>query len=342
MKLKITAIVLSVLALFALSLTACKKPQPDKLPPDDENFLYTKITEAGSVVGYEISGIANYDQCPSAVVLPAYYKGKRVKKIADKAFYDEFLITAVTVSDGIESIGELAFADCANLETVSLANSVKVIDGYAFSQCKMLKTINFPTSLESIGEGAFVACENLEGVEFHDGLKRIGDSAFAGCSKLPKFIMPDTVTSIGFGVLMFQTGGAGFGGTGGVANRLTELVMSDNILEIPDFAFSKCNISSFEIGKRVRTVKYSSFYGCGRLESVVIPKSVTKIESYAFYDCSSLNTVFYAGTEAEWDAITIGINGNAVSTATKYYYSETRPASGGNFWHYVNDKPTVW
>lgn len=361
MKLKITALVLSVLALSALCLTACKGKQL----PDDENFIYTEISEGDKVVAYEIAGISNYDRCPSDISLPASYKGKPVKSIADEAFYEESHIKSVTIPDSIGSIGEsafwacenleqvtagnglttlgeLAFADCVKLEKVSLGNNVKTIEGYAFSQCTALKTINFPSSLESIGECAFVACAKLESVKFYDGLKSIGDAAFAGCSNLQSFIMPDSVTSIGFGVLMFQTGGAGFEGAVSITNRLTELVISVNISEIPDFAFSKCNISSVEIGKSVKTIRYSSFYGCALLESVVIPKTVTEIESYAFYNCSSLRSVYYGGTEAEWNKITIGKNGNDISTAPKYYYSETQPAAGGNYWHYVNNKPTKW
>ena len=47
----------------------------------------------------------------------------------------------------------------------------------------------------------------------------------------------------------------------------------------------------------------SAFQSCGSLTEVTIPKSVTSIESFAFYDCGALATVYYGGTQEDWDAL---------------------------------------
>jgi hypothetical protein len=81
------------------------------------------------------------------------------------------------------------------------------------------------------------------------------------------------------------------------------------------------------------------------IHEIVLPNSVTSIEQGAFYDCMNLDRVYYAGSESDWDKIDIdltdGKNDDLVS-ATRYYYSETQPATAGRYWHYVDGVPTRW
>ena len=79
--------------------------------------------------------------------------------------------------------------------------------------------------------------------------------------------------------------------------------------------------------------KYASF---------IIPDGVTGIGYSAFDSCDSLNTVYYTGTESEWNAINVGANNDSLTNATRYYYSETKPTVSGNYWHYVDGKVVVW
>ena len=153
--------------------------------------------------------------------------------------------------------------------------------------------------------------------------------------------MPDSIKQLGHGVLMNGNGGS-FGGDVGQLTGFLEIRISNSITEIPDYAFSMCGIKSITLGSSVKIVRYSSFFGCEALESIVIPKSVSTIQSYAFYHCTSLSTVFYEGDAAKWRDVFIGSNGNDIKNATVYFYSEEKPATSGNFWHYVDGIPTVW
>ena len=54
----------------------------------------------------------------------------------------------------------------------------------------------------------------------------------------------------------------------------------------------------------------------------------------AFYSCDSLTSVYYKGTAEEWSNISIASYNTALTNATRYYYSETKPSVSGNYWHY--------
>jgi hypothetical protein len=74
----------------------------------------------------------------------------------------------------------------------------------------------------------------------------------------------------------------------------------------------------------------------------VIGNSVTSISSYAFSGCSSLTEVYYNGTAAEWNSISIGAYNDRLKNATRYYYSENQPTEEGHFWHWVDGEVVVW
>ena len=49
-----------------------------------------------------------------------------------------------------------------------------------------------------------------------------------------------------------------------------------------------------------------AFTNFSNLRTVVIPNSFTQFAYYAFYNCTSLETIYYCGTEAQWNAIIKG------------------------------------
>lgn len=331
---------------------------------DTEGLSYRAIEEDGTTVAYALKGIV--EATGAALVVPSEFDGLPVTRIDDYAFYENANITSVTISGNITEIGDsafynceklesvvlngriskmgdLAFAHCLKLETVDIGNEVEEIGFYAFFECESIKEVTIPASVKSIGESAFSLCTGLERVNLNEGLEYIGDCAFGGCSVLEEFIMPQSVTEIGFGMLMFVGGYLYDGETYNGTSVIKKIVMSDNITDIPDFAFSGCAMPTISIGKKVTTINYSSFYGCSFLESVIIPKSVKRIASFAFYRCEQLNTVYYEGTAEEWRGISIGKD-NDISTADIYFFSENEPSTEGNFWHYSSDgiTPEKW
>lgn len=134
---------------------------------------------------------------------------------------------------------------------------------------------------------------DVEFVVIEDGVTSIGEDAFLNCSNLLSITIPDSVTSIG---------GDAFCG----CNRLTNITIPDNVAFIGSGAFYNCNsLTSITIPAGVTSINWLSFTDCDSLTSITIPNSVTSIARRAFSYCISLKTVYYTGTKAEWDKISI-------------------------------------
>ena len=98
----------------------------------------------------------------------------------------------------------------------------------------------------------------------------IGDDAFFWCESLVSITLPESVTSIG------------------------------------DCAFFNCtNLVSIDIPDGVTSISFGAFSFCTSLVSIMLPESVTTIDYAAFFDCVSLSTIYYAGTEFDWNNISV-------------------------------------
>ena len=89
-----------------------------------------------------------------------------------------------------------------------------------------------------------------------------------------------------------------------LCDSLTEVTIPEGVTSIGAGAFNCCyNLEEVTIPEGVTSIKDSVFEGCSSLTEVTIPKSVTSIKSAAFYDCGALTTVYYGGTQKDWDAL---------------------------------------
>ena len=111
--------------------------------------------------------------------------------------------------------------------------------------------------------------------------------------------------------------------SGSCGENLTWQLMSDGALVISGVGDMDCyeeeespwfskidDISRVEIGSKVTSIGDNAFYGCSKISRVSIPIAVVNIRRDAFNDCFALSTVYYAGSEAQWQDILIS-SGNA-------------------------------
>ena len=129
-----------------------------------------------------------------------------------------------------------------------------------------------------------------------DGVVTIGNKSFMGNETINKVIMPDSVTAIEDGEYRFPSWSGNAMAFGECIN-LKEVVFSNNLTSIGDYAFRSCS----------------------GLTSITIPDSVTSIGVDAFSGCSGLTDIYYTGTQAEWESIT-GLPGAGIPSGATIHY----------------------
>ena len=171
-------------------------PAPLAEGEDKYHFKYKWVEELS---GYEVS-IGNAI-LQNELILPDYFQGFPVKKIADKGFsfavFRTYAITSPTTywyeeagcntvvkfiqfPQYLKVIGLGAFYALTEIEEVIIPEGVTEIQAYAFGSCAKLKKVTFSNGLKKIGEEAF-AHTALETLDLPDRLTAIGARAFA-CS----------------------------------------------------------------------------------------------------------------------------------------------------------------
>ena len=153
--------------------------------PDIPDYPYTdglefKLNPDGA--SYCVSD--GSDCTDKKIIIPLYYKGLPVTKIAQYAFYMHDL-TDIEIPETVQVIGESAFRGCENLTYIDLPKELITIEKAAFADCISLKTVVIYAELKTIGIAAFQNCHSLKFINYWgSNWKDIekGTNWDAGCS----------------------------------------------------------------------------------------------------------------------------------------------------------------
>ena len=158
-----------------------------------------------------------------------------------------------------------------------------------YSYRSNVKTVNIGDNVTNIGSYAFYNCYNLTSITISNSVTSIGDSAFYNTA----YYNDDS------------------NWTDGV------LYIGNHLIDV------KATISgAYTIKPGTKTIADYAFEYCRSLTSVTIGNSVTSIGDYAFYNCDNLTDVYYEGSKADWEKISIGAdNSNLTSNLNFKYYS---------------------
>lgn len=90
-----------------------------------------------------------------------------------------------------------------------------------------------------------------------------------------------------------------------MCSNIKSVVINDNIKKIADGAFSHCPyLASVKLlSKNVDRLYDCVFSDNPNLEEIYLPETITEVSSCLFENCHKLTTINFAGTRAQWNAI---------------------------------------
>ncbi len=231
-----------------------------------------------------------------------------------------YQIKKVVLGSGVQNIGNNAFAGCYGMTDITIPDGVTSIGDSAFDWCSALTEISIPGTVSSIGDSAFYGCSALTEISIPGTVSSIGDSVFSGCSALTEISIPDTVSSIGDSAFSR-------------CSALTEISIPSTVSNIGSYAFSGCALREVEIPQGITSIQTRTFQYCTKLTKITIPDSVTSVEICAFDNCLVLKTVYYGGTEAQWEGMYVDNyagNNSALLDATLYFEMQYQRIAAGS------------
>ena len=252
---------------------------------ESNGFAYTVTGDEATITGYTGSA--------KNIVIPSELGGKPVTAIADKAFEGYKNIVNIYIPKTVKAIGEDAFQNATSNLIRFICYEGTENEWANIAIQKGNEELN-PREFDDVAWFRLYEC-NLSG----DMVYQASDDAatlvryFGSDSKvdIPAELSGKPVTEIGEWAFAY-------------CSSLTEVTIPEGVTSIRAFAFRSCSsLTKAIIPEGVTSIGKGAFLSCRSLTEVTIPKSVTSIGELAFYGCEALATVYYGGTQKDWDAL---------------------------------------
>ncbi len=305
-----------------------------KLKDEMTNFIFTSTTTACSIIGINdntvqkivvpdyITYIENgaFQSCYKLIEISLPFTGSGRQKTLNKIYEKHLGWAFGSYADYDRS--PIGFQGVTIFGGVEISGSNRKNYYFHFNIPSTLKKVTIKE--ENIHSEAFQACQMLTDITFCESVKSIDGDAFKGC---------DGLTAVNY--------------IGGLEGWLSLPFRSPNpaSLYLDGMLVTEVNFNG------VANISFSAFRNVISLKSIILSNEVTTIGAFAFDGCKNLKTVYYNGTTADWNKISIDSNNAPFTSATCYYYSETEPPLNAdetgydcNYWYYDIDgkTPIIW
>ena len=303
-----------------------------------EDLIYTLIDEDNV---YKVKGNINNKDI-TEVTIPATYNNLPVTIIEDGAFKDFINLKTVTIlGNNLITIQDNAFSGCRDLTTINIPRSVKTLGTRSLLNNISLKAIILPNSIETISSYAFNGCTNLETIYYLGNSSdwnniQIGANNRA-LSDAKIYYYNDVLSIENDTYWHFVDGQAHIWKV--TNSDLSFELLNDNYI-VKSYDGNDVLVIIPDRYRRLPVTLIGAFNNLG-VRGIIIGKNITEIEENAFTSCTNLTSIYYKGSEAEWNNI---IKNNAFNNNVNVYFlSETRPNENNKYWHYnENDEIELW
>ena len=162
-------------------------------------------------------------------------------------------VTTIVSSKYINEYWDEVYPNNINekVTSVYIPSSVTTIGEFAFQDFNNLKTVNFE---QNESAGASVSAQNT------NGLNKIEMYAFDHCTNLKEFIIPDTVTNLGWSAFYY-------------CSALTEIIIPNSVTTLGCFTFEGCTgLRNVTIGAGVSMClsRIDAFYNCPGIRNITV------------------------------------------------------------------------
>lgn len=243
---------------------------------------YTLFDKSGALLAYP----------PGRSSISSYSVPSGTKTIGKCAFSNATFINSVTIPDSVVKIEDRAFY-FADLSSITLGNGLEDLGDYVFF-VNSLSSVTLPSSLTRIGEEAFSCSEYLKTINIPKNVKSIGRAAFNSCHSM-KTITADS------GNLYYKTiDGVLYSKDGTLLHTYpsgkttSSFSIPSTVVTIGDYAVQFNNyLSEVTIPNSVRSILWYNFSDCTKIETIVVPDSVTLIDVSCFSNMDSLTRITF-------------------------------------------------
>lgn len=261
---------------------------------EDNAFASSHIKKIRIGKNVKVLGESSFEGA-SELETVEFDKESKLEEIGDTAFYNCKNLTYCNVPSSLKRLGRCAFFILDNLiceyddiygvkyigndenpflilyDSVSsnitecvVNTKCKFIADYSFTYCSKLNKITIPEGVISIGDSALYSCGSLKEVKIPSTVQYIGNATFNCSSAIESFIVDED-------------------------NKTYDSRDNSNAIIETKTNTLMYGCKNTIIPESITSIRDKAWYGNGEVESVFIPKNVTKIGEYVFSMCTNLS-----------------------------------------------------
>ncbi len=276
------------------------------------------------------AGLVRYQGNGGTLEVPASVEDLPLTSISPFVFSFNEALEQIVLPGTVRTVPEWLFLGCSSLRTVTLGEGTEILGKGCFDGCGALAAVNAPSSLKVIGEAAFLGCASLQEFSIPASVTEIGYKAFAE-SGLRSAVIPSGCLDLGNGLfagcesltsaeILAEITTLPIG-TFSQCFSLQSVTLPDSIETIDEEAFFRCSsLEEFRFPLRLISANPRCFYGCSSMKRIYIPGTDFKnADSMSFHYMPELTDVYYAGTEEQWNGVTINSLSDSLAQATIHF-----------------------
>ena len=302
---------------------AIKNYPHDAYPIFADNYTIANVYIQDGVTQIGNYALSNCGSLENIVILNS------VTRIGDSAFSACASLVEIVIPSSVINIGSLAFMSCKNLANITIEGSPQIDYNVFYDTAFYKNSNNWQNMVLYIDNCLIEAYDQIQSCQIKDGTTVIARLAFDNCNNLSTIVIPHTVLNIGGGAFENCTSLADITIEGcpqmgylpflntAYSNSVTNW---DNGLLYVDNCLIEAKVTIVTAKIKSGTVIIAGGVFCSPwLTSITIPKSIRYIGPQAFELCSSLNDIYYTGSEMQWNDIIVSIWNETLTKATIHY-----------------------